>query len=266
MVGLFRLSARRGFTLVELLIALVLFSILSTTLMQIMLGGLDSMKRGRAMSRLRADMAMAMSMVKSDLECAKSLDSITAPQFTSTSKSLELKFDRLIKGRDKNVRKKDAWDVWESNQPGTVNVQYLIRDESLFRKEGDGASYVILDNVLLGDIPGVAPSGANYQSFFQWVRVRGQTNVASAGAVPQSVMEIRLKAGRYVGREVISMTLDGAVAVRNCNSNYEYMMPATGRNNTLKVGSGSNGGIQDVDLSVEPLTTVRNLRSGRLAF
>ncbi len=132
--------------------------------------------------------------------------------------------------------------------------------------EGDGASYVILDNVLLGDIPGVAPSGANYQSFFQWVRVRGQTNVASAGAVPQSVMEIRLKAGRYVGREVISMTLDGAVAVRNCNSNYEYMMPATGRNNTLKVGSGSNGGIQDVDLSVEPLTTVRNLRSGRLAF
>lgn len=265
MVGLFRLSARRGFTLVELLIALVLFSILSTTLMQIMLGGLDSMKRGRAMSRLRADMTMAMSMVKSDLECAKSLNGVMAPQPTSTSKSLELKFDRLVKGRDKNLRKKGGWDVWESNQPGTVTVQYLIKDESLFRKEGDGASYVILDNVLLGDIPGVAPSGANYQSFFQWVRVRGQTNVASAGSVPQSVMEVRLKAGRYVGREVISMTLDGAVAVRNSNSNKEYMMPASGRNNTLKLRTDTII-YGDKDLSVDPLTTVRNLRSGRLAF
>ena len=266
MVGLFRLSARRGFTLVELLIALVLFSILSTTLMQIMLGGLDSMKRGRAMSRLRADMAMAMSMVKSDLECAKSLNGVMAPQPTSTSKSLELKFDRLVKGRDKNLRKKGGWDVWNSNQPGTVTVQYLIKDESLFRKEGDGASYVILDNVLLGDIPGVAPSGANYQSFFQWVRVRGQVNVASEGAVPQSVMEIRLKAGRYVGREVISMTLDGAVAVRNSNSEVEYIMPATGRNNTLVKAPPNTVTYGDVDLSVDPLSTVRNLRSGRLAF
>ncbi len=232
--------------------------------MQIMLGGLDSMKRGRAMSRLRADMAMAMSMVKSDLECAKGLDGITAPQPTSTSKSLELKFDRLVKGRDKNSRKTD-WNVWESNQPGTVTVQYLIKDESMFRKEGDGASYVVLDNVLLGDIPGVAPSGANYQSFFQWVRVRGKTNVASAGSVPQSVMEVRLKAGRYVGREVISMTLDGAVAVRNRNSNEEYMMPATGRNNTTRSATDPYF-YTGKDLSVEPLTTVRNLRSGRLAF
>ena len=54
-------------------------------------------------------------------------------------------------------------------------------------------------------------------------------------------------------------------SVRNKNSEKEYMMPASGRNNTLKLRTDTPI-YGDKDLSVDPLTTVRNLRSGRLAF
>lgn len=234
-------SERYGFTLVELLIAIAMFSLFSLTLTQLLMGGLDSFKRGQVLSTLRGELSTAMSLIEADLRSATGSRAFTSPVYTSNAQVLKASFSRF-------VRRDNDWDV-----VGTVNsykVEYSIDKEGdsyvLNYTDKDQQKYKILDNVMLSSVPGQAGTSGSYNSYFQWDRVSYGDNV---NKVPDDVLQIRLMSGRYLGKEIMTMSMATSVSVRTPTSASDMK---------------ASGGLRTQDTEIPPFEL--QLRAGNLSF
>ena len=204
---LFRKNSRQyGFTLVEILIAVTMFALFSLTLTQLLMGGLDAFKRGQVLSKLRGELTTALSFIEADLRSATGSRAFTSPVYTSNAQVLKASFSRFI-------RRDTDWYV-----TGTVNsykVEYSIDKEgdsyALNYTGKDQQKYKILDNVMLSSVPGQAGTAGSYNSYFQWNRVNYGGNV---NQVPDDVLQVRLMSGRYLGKEIMTMSMSTSVSVR----------------------------------------------------
>ncbi|MGM9999480.1 MAG: type II secretion system protein J [Candidatus Bruticola sp.] len=234
-------SRQRGFTLVELLIAIAMFSLFTLTLTQLLMGGIDAFKRGQVITTLKSDVKSCLTQIESDLRFANSRSSFTDPVYTSGNQSLSASFYRFP-ARDID------WTV--DGSTSTYKVDYTIDKEGdtyvLNYAKKSGTKYKMIDNVMLSTVPGQAGTSGNYNSYFQWGRVSYGSNI---NTVPEDVMNVRLTSGRYLGKEILTMTMSSAVAVRT---------PVSCSN--MK----ASGGIRTQ--SVELLPFEVNLRAGSVSF
>ncbi|MGM9992981.1 MAG: type II secretion system protein J [Candidatus Bruticola sp.] len=235
------LLKRRGFTLVELLISIAMFSLFTLTITQLLMGGIDSFKRGQVITTLKNDVKTCLTQIEADLRYANSRSSFTDPVYTSGNQSLVMSFYRFY-ARDTD------WTV--DGSTSTYKVDYAIEQEGdtyvLNYSKRSGTKYKMLDDVMLSTVPGQAGTSGNYNSYFQWGRVSYGSNI---NTVPEDVMNIRLTSGRYLGKEILTMTMSSAVAVRT---------PVECSN--MK----ASGGIRTQAVELLPFEV--NLRSGSLSF
>ena len=214
-----RTSRRRaGFTLMEIMIAVTLFSLFTLTITAVLRGGLMSFKRGQVLSALRGDVSNAMSHIAISLRAAaQGANSVSMPALTSADQSKSLTLTRLKPYCTGSIDKTSSASLNSSIVDVASNYSYAIAYK--IEKSGDvynlyctdanvsNNSYILLDNVMCSSVPGGEGSGVSY---FQWKRRRGETDVA-----PSYVMNIRLMSGKYCGEDLLTCTMATEAAVRS---------------------------------------------------
>lgn len=234
-----RTSRRRaGFTLMEIMIAVTLFSLFTLTITAVLRGGLMSFKRGQVLSALRGDVSNAMSHISTSLRsAAQGANSISMPALTSSDQSKTLSLTRL-KPYCTGSNDKTSTNSLNSNIVNVAsNYSYAISYK--IDKSGDvynlyctdanvsNSSFILLDNVMCAAVPGAEGSGVSY---FQWKRKRGDTDVA-----PSYVMNIRLMSGKYCGEDLLTCTMVTESAVRSPGYSSSAWLPikASGKTRSL---------------------------------
>ena len=246
-----RVPRRRGFTLVEILVAIALFSVFSLTLARLLMGGMYSYKHGQAFAALRSRAQDTLDLINADIRNAVSPDKVSQPVSTSSNQSLNLGLTRYEKGRE------GSGGVWGSLQyaartPSTYDISYKIKkdgDVYVLENTEKNTTYIVVDNVMLGESFGSSGVAGSYSSYFRWCKEFG----SNTSAVPRQVLESRIRLGRYVNQDLVTVALHSYCAVQNT--------PTTQWEN--------NGNMRTVGttrtIATKPALT-RTLRSGRLSF
>lgn len=229
-------SRRAGFTLMEIMIAVTLFSLFTLTITAVLRGGLMSFKRGQVLSALRGDVTNAMSHIEVSLRAAaQGVNSISVPALTTSDQSKNLSLTRMESycGSVYHTKSNLFSNIVNMASSYSYAISYTI-DKSgdvynLYCTDANvgNSSYILLDNVMCAAVPGAEGSGVSY---FQWKRRRGETDVA-----PSYVMNIRLMSGKYCGEDLLTCTMVTESAVRSpgYSSNDWLPIKASGKTRSL---------------------------------
>lgn len=143
----------RGLTLIEVIVVAFVFSLLTLTLTQIMVGGLRAWRKGQTDLKLRADARNAIDQIQSDLHQVVPAG-MSIPALASASKSNELQFTR------------SNFTTGVLGAPFTVdyyidNTTYQLTRED---NESGAARYVVVAESVVG----TDPRTGGIASFFVW--------------------------------------------------------------------------------------------------
>ena len=175
---------RAGFSLLEVLVAVGLFSIFTLTLTRLMMGGMQTFQRGQAISALRSDLRSALDLVSADFRQSTG-DSFSYNSWV-TKQDLVLEFRRAV-------------FEGESELASLVTITYEIDPTTnrLTRNEG-GRIVLVAENILVGARPGESAGVGYYRSYFQATAnpVHGPEEDRS-----NFTLETRLTGMRYSGAQ-----------------------------------------------------------------
>ena len=143
---------RAGFSLLEVLVAVGLFSIFTLTLTRLMMGGMQTFQRGQAISVLRSDLRAALDLISADFR-----QSTGDPFFYSgwgSTRTLDLEFRRAVFESDD-----DPADL--------VTITYEIDPFTNRLTRSDGTYQVLVaENILVAARPGEVGQD-QYRSYFR---------------------------------------------------------------------------------------------------
>lgn len=175
---------RAGFSLLEVLVAVGLFSIFTLTLTRLMMGGMQTFQRGQAISVLRSDLRSALDLISADFR-----QSTGDPFFYSgwgSTRTLDLEFRRAVFESDD-----DPADL--------VTITYEIDPFTNRLTRSDGTYQVLVaENILVAARPGEGTGQDQYRSYFR--------AIANPGLGPETerdyfTLETRLTGMRYSGAQ-----------------------------------------------------------------
>jgi len=199
--GLERPAARRGLTLVETIVVIFVFALLTLTITQLLTGGIRAWKKGQAKSTLRASARTALDQVSTELRQAITF---TDPSSSNDyAKKSSITFQRTTVG---------------SLGMSTVYVSYDISGTNLVRREAGGSDVTIAENVVATD-----PRDGQVKSYFQrmattdgrtWRVVVTTVENASllSGTSPTSLESVTLSSTVYLQGLTVSGTNPPAIA------------------------------------------------------
>ncbi|MBQ7567262.1 type II secretion system protein [bacterium] len=165
----------RGMTLVEILVAMALFSIFTLTLTQLLMGGMRTYKRGQAISSLRSDLKLAMETVANDVRVANSIGGLVGG-----TKSL---------GFNLTTYRQDLTNASQTETTATTISYSLSADEGVLIRTVGTTSTLVARDLLVNSVAGSS------ESYFLL------SNDESDENNPNMEVEIRLSALRYVGTD-----------------------------------------------------------------
>lgn len=175
---------RAGFSLLEVLVAVGLFSIFTLTLTRLMMGGMQTFQRGQAISVLRSDLRSALDLISADFR-QSTPDSFPYASWVD-QRDLELEFRRAVFEGD--------------DEPADlITITYEIDPTTNFLTRSDGTHEVLVaENILVGARPGESTASDLYRSYFR--------ATANPGYGPETdrdyfTLETRLTGMRYSGAQ-----------------------------------------------------------------
>jgi prepilin-type N-terminal cleavage/methylation domain-containing protein len=175
---------RAGFSLLEVLVAVGLFSIFTLTLTRLMMGGMQTFQRGQAISVLRSDLRSALDLISADFR-QSTPDSFPYASWVD-QRDLELEFRRAVFEGD--------------DEPADlIIITYEIDPTTNFLTRSDGDHEVLVaENILVGARPGESTASDLYRSYFR--------ATANPGYGPETdrdyfTLETRLTGMRYSGAQ-----------------------------------------------------------------
>ncbi len=146
-------SRRAGFSLLEVLVAVGLFSIFTLTLARLMMGGMQTFQRGQAISVLRSDLRSALDLVSADFR-QSTKDSFSYASWVD-KRDVVLEFRRAVFESDDELA-------------GLVTITYEIDPTTNFLTRSDGTHEVLVaENILVGARPGESTASDLYRSYFR---------------------------------------------------------------------------------------------------
>ncbi|HXE71655.1 MAG TPA: prepilin-type N-terminal cleavage/methylation domain-containing protein [Candidatus Nitrosotenuis sp.] len=160
MQGRAAVGARGGFSLAEVLVVIAVFSVFTLTLANLMLGGMQTFRKGEAMTRMRQDLRSALDLISADLRQASD---VSVPSTASAEKELELRFERYHSPDSDN----------EGVHAHTITYEINAFTNQLTRSEEwdqGGTEVLLAENILVGEELGEEAIG-DPLSYFTWVRV-----------------------------------------------------------------------------------------------
>lgn len=214
---------RRGFTLLETLVAATLFTVFSITLSQLLMGGMATFKKGQAISSLRADLRSTLDVMARDFRSATGGDVVYPPLNAGYQKYSDcLEFTRASQAAQGQPN--------SSVKVGDVVYTLNYANGTLVR-EADGADPVLLaENLLIGERIG-EQAGTNPRSYFAWV-----VNQTSDEYQRGNVMEMRLTGAKYIGTELQTMSVVTYANYRSAETNAEGFVGDLPNVNWTRVG------------------------------
>ncbi|NMA28830.1 MAG: prepilin-type N-terminal cleavage/methylation domain-containing protein [Burkholderiales bacterium] len=179
---------RAGFSLLEVLVAVGLFSIFTLTLTRLMMGGMQTFQRGQAISVLRSDLRSALDLISADFRQSTG-NSFNYASWTN-NQALTLKFQRAV------------FDG--SDNPASLNIIFIfynidpLTNRLTRREESPSRTVLVAENILVGPRPGESAEVGHYRSYFQATAnpVYGPEQERS-----NFTLETRLTGMRYSGRQ-----------------------------------------------------------------
>lgn len=194
------LSPRRqhGFSLLEILIAIGIFALFTLTLTRIMMGGMQTFRRGQAVSAIRADLRSALDLIAADF---RQSTEVTTPSYQGGKvKSFFLNFTRTSLSGGTNV----------SNV--TINYEINATLNRLTRRDlTSNQTVLVAENILAGPRLGEAQGADLSPSYFVWA-----TN-PNAGYDPKydfGTMEVRLTGLKFEGQQQQRMSMVTQISQR----------------------------------------------------
>lgn len=140
-------TRRAGFSLLEVLVAVGLFSIFTLTLTRLMMGGMQTFQRGQAISVLRSDLRSALDLISADFR-----QSTGDPSFYAS----------WVDKRDVVLEFRRAVFEGEDEPADLVTITYEIDPTTNFLTRSDGTNEVLVaENILVGPRLGEEPTAPN---------------------------------------------------------------------------------------------------------
>lgn len=174
---------RRGFSLLEVVVAVGLFSLFTLTLTRLMMGGMETYKRGQAISSLRADLRSALDLISADFR--QSTNNYAPIYLWGVNQQTSLTFKRHVAQSGGGA----------TEQP----IIYTIDPSTNFLTRQDSAGTVLVgENILVGARLGETAAQGQYRSFFRWAV---NPNEVADQDFTYFTMEVRLTGMRYSGSQ-----------------------------------------------------------------
>ena len=178
---------RPGFSLVEVLVAVGLFSLFTLTLTKLMMGGMQTFQRGQGISALRSDLRQALDLFAADFR--QSTNTTAAIYLWGSNQQTALTFVRNS----------------SSVTTPTQTLTYTIDVPNGLLTRSDGTTTVLVaENLIVGARPGEAGIPGLYNSYFKWAV---NPNLAADTNYPYFTMEARLTGLKYTGAQEQRMSL-----------------------------------------------------------
>jgi prepilin-type N-terminal cleavage/methylation domain-containing protein len=193
MQGRAAVGARGGFSLAEVLVVIAVFSVFTLTLANLMLGGMQTFRKGEAMTSMRQDLRSALDLISADLRQAAG--DVSEPSTASSDKSLVLEFARY------HSPDSDDSDV----HTHTIHYEINAFTNQLTRSdEEEGTEVLVAENILVGEELGEEATG-DPLSYFTWARVLSGSESAST-ALSGPTLQVSLTATRQ--DQTLTMSTD----------------------------------------------------------
>jgi prepilin-type N-terminal cleavage/methylation domain-containing protein len=226
-----RIRGRHGLTLVETIVVMAVFGLLTLTITQLMTGGLRAWKKGQVRNQLRSDARYAMDQIQADFRQNTTLGLGAIIPSTSATKSSTLQFTRT-----------------KTDGTTTETITYTINANRTLTRQDNSGTTVIAENVVDTD-----PRDGAQKSYFAWedanlttmgihlYLVQDAATQLSASS-PQSLESIYLHSSAYWNAEkantAYSTTVWPQVGVSTPSSlidpRHLFLMTSAGRDGGLK--------------------------------
>jgi len=176
---------RAGFSLLEVLVAVGLFSIFTLTLTRLMLGGMDTYKRGQVISSLRADLRGALDLISADFRQSTNDNTSLFYNDWGSNQQTVLTFKR---------------NVAQSGGGATEQaITYTIDSgNSILTRRQGSQTVLVAENILVGPRLGETPTSGQFRSYFRWAV---NPNLVADKDFKYFTMEVRLTGARYSGAQ-----------------------------------------------------------------
>lgn len=211
----FYVGGYRGFTIIEVMMAMVAFSLFTLTITMLLKSGLHTFNRGKILTDLHQEVKKSLSLVSIDVKCTDEPNSM----YIDTGRQLEfatIRYARSVLDDDCN----DGLVNGSLVSRGTYDVvgYSIVRSNAddcyeLVRSCDDYNNMVVLEDVLLGETPSDEGTSSTYASYFKANRING--NFRYGTEAPYPTMEIRMRAGRYFGKDFLTCTMTTVCSTLN---------------------------------------------------
>lgn len=212
---MFRTHRTGGFSLLEILVAMGIFALFTLTLTRIMMGGMQTFRRGQAISAIRSDLRTALDLITAEFR--QSTSAVTSPSYPSANaKTLTLTFRR---------------STLSGSTVTETPITYAIdaATNRLTRTDLDTLQRVLVaENILTGQRLGESQGADLSPSYFYWAVNPSVTSDPLQANHDSATLEIRLTGLKFEGQQQQRMSMVTQVSQR-----FPFDLTATNANAKL---------------------------------
>lgn len=187
-----------GFSLLEILVAMGIFALFTLTLTRIMMGGMQTFRRGQAISAIRADLRSALDLIAADFR--QSTLEVTTPSYQSgKNKSFTLTFKRY------------SLSGTTVSEPSITYALETATNRLTRTDLSTNQRVLVAENILTGARLGEDQGASLSPSYFVWATNPNQ------GFDPNydfGTMEVRLTGLKFEGQQQQRMSMVTQVSQR----------------------------------------------------
>lgn len=198
MMRMLRTHRTGGFSLLEILVAMGIFALFTLTLTRIMMGGMQTFRRGQAISAIRADLRSALDLIAADFR--QSTLEVTTPSYQSgKNKSFTLTFKRY------------ALSGSTVSEPSITYALETATNRLTRTDLSTNQRVLVAENILTGARLGEDQGAALSPSYFVWAT---NPNTGYDPTYDFGTMEVRLTGLKFEGQQQQRMSMVTQVSQR----------------------------------------------------